>query len=78
MANMGLGAQGAKHEEDDDNVDAKIDGLFDLGPGGIENMDLEYDLGNGDNSNFNDMFFAAGDSSGGTGEFDDAFFNLNG
>ena len=78
VANMGLGAQGVKHEEDDDNVDAKIDGLFDLGPGGIENMDLEYDLGNGDNSNFNDMFFAAGDSSGGTGEFDDAFFNLNG
>ncbi len=64
--------------EEDANVDAKIDGLFDLGPEGIESMDLEYDLGNGDNSNFNDMFFASGDNGGGSGEFDDAFFNLNG
>jgi len=80
VANMGLGIQSGNPVEEANmaNVDAKIDGLFDLGPGGIESMDLEYDLGNGDNSNFNDMYFATGDSGGGTGEFDDAFFNLNG
>ncbi|KAG7290239.1 hypothetical protein NEMBOFW57_000237 [Staphylotrichum longicolle] len=80
VANMGLGTQSGNPVEEAsmDSVDAKIDGLFDLGPGDIDNMDLEYDLGNGDNSNFNDMYFATGDSSGGTGEFDDAFFNLNG
>ncbi|KAK4153688.1 hypothetical protein C8A00DRAFT_43437 [Chaetomidium leptoderma] len=80
VANMDVGVSGSKAGEDTNipNVDDKIDGLFDLGPGGIENMDLEYDLGNGDNSNFNDMYFPTGDSNGGAGEFDDAFFNLNG
>jgi hypothetical protein len=79
VANMAVGVQGSKPDDSSiANVDDKIDGLFDLGPGGIDSMDLEYDLGNGDNSNFNDMYFASGDSNGGTGEFDDAFFNLNG
>ncbi|KAK4043273.1 hypothetical protein C8A01DRAFT_43761 [Parachaetomium inaequale] len=79
VPNMGVGVQGGKPDDSSiANVDDKIDGLFDLGPGGIDSMDLEYDLGNGDNSNFNDMYFASGDSNGGTGEFDDAFFNLNG
>ncbi len=80
VANMGASAPGAKPAEDASmaNVDAKIDGLFDLGPGSMESMDLGYDLGNADNSNFNDMYFDSGDNGGGAGEFDDAFFNLNG
>ncbi|KAK4123993.1 hypothetical protein N657DRAFT_437411 [Parathielavia appendiculata] len=81
VANMGLGiVQGDKAGENANtaDVDDKINGLFDLGPGSIENMDLEYDMGNGDNSNFNDMYFAGGESNSGAGEFDDAFFNLNG
>jgi hypothetical protein len=63
------------------DIDAEINGLFDLGPGGMDGGDdLDYDLGadHGDNSNFNDMYFGAGDSSGGGGEFDDHYFNLNG
>lgn len=80
MATMGTGMNFAGAGEDSNmaDVDDKIDGLFDLGPGGMDNMELGYDLGNGDNSNFNDMYFPAGDSGGGAGEFDDAFFNLNG
>lgn len=80
VANMGAGAPGGKVAEDASmaNVDAKIDGLFDLGPGSMESMDIGYDLGNADNSNFNDMYFDSGDNGGGAGEFDDAFFNLNG
>ncbi|KAK3900278.1 hypothetical protein C8A05DRAFT_17398 [Staphylotrichum tortipilum] len=80
VANMGGGApQGGKPAEEAsmDNVDAKIDGLFDLGPGSMESMDIGYDLDNADNSNFNDMYFDSGDN-GGAGEFDNAFFNLNG
>ncbi|KAL2271906.1 hypothetical protein VTJ83DRAFT_1277 [Remersonia thermophila] len=61
------------------DFDDKIDDLFNLGGSGdMDNMNLSYDLGNSDNSNFNDMYFASGDSGGGSGDFDDAFFNLNG
>ncbi|KAH6627619.1 hypothetical protein F5144DRAFT_279398 [Chaetomium tenue] len=81
VANMDVGIQDIKTEDANNitNVDEKIDGLFDLGSADLgDSIDLEYDLGNGDNSNFNDMYFATGDNSGGAGEFDDAFFNLNG
>jgi hypothetical protein len=80
VANMGLGIQGNDAGGDGNltNVDDRINGLFDLGPGSIDNMDLEYDIGNGDNSNFNDMYFPTGESNSGAGEFDDAFFNFNG
>lgn len=81
VANMDVGIPDIKAGDVNNitNVDDKIDGLFDLGPGDLDDsIDLEYDLGNGDNSNFNDMYFATGDNSGGAGEFDDAFFNLNG
>ena len=60
-----------------DELEAKIDGLFDLGPGSMDNLDLEYDLsGDGDNeegSNFNDMYFEndTGGGSGGDGGFGD-------
>jgi len=76
---MDVEVQDAKGAEDNSmaNVDDKIDGLFDLGPGGIDSMDMEYDLGNGDNSNFNDMYFATGDNNGGSVDLDD-FFNFNG
>ncbi|AEO69592.1 f16c55b7-ca3c-498a-8825-e57ca3d98944 [Thermothielavioides terrestris] len=60
------------------DADAKIDGLFDLGPTDMEDINHDYDFGNGDNSNFNDMYFATGDSGGGAEDLDDAFFNLNG
>lgn len=62
------------------NIDTKMNGLFDLGPSGMESIDLDYDLGgdNVDNSNFNEMYFGAGDSSTSRGEFDDAYFNLSG
>ncbi|KAL2134183.1 hypothetical protein VTI74DRAFT_804 [Chaetomium olivicolor] len=74
VANMDLGTQGGKVGNSNGmaDVDAKIDTLFDLGP-----LD-QYDLGNGDSSNFNDMFFGNSDNNGGEGEFDDAYFNLNG
>ncbi|KAH6841133.1 hypothetical protein B0I37DRAFT_386189 [Chaetomium sp. MPI-CAGE-AT-0009] len=84
VANMDVGIPDIKSENVTNitNVDDKIDGLFDLGTGDLDTidntLDLEYDLGNGDNSNFNDMYFATGDNNGGAGEFDDAFFNLNG
>ncbi|KAH6624459.1 hypothetical protein B0J18DRAFT_456744 [Chaetomium sp. MPI-SDFR-AT-0129] len=85
VANMGLDLSSVKVNEtpndltdDLTNVDEKIDGLFDLGQGDMDNMDLEYDLGNGDNSNFNDLYFGSGDNNVGAGEFDDAFFNLEG
>jgi hypothetical protein len=74
VANMG---QGTGNDSNMADVDDKIDGLFDLGHGDVDNMDLGYELGNGDNSNFNDMYFASGDSNGAAGEFDDAFFNLD-
>ncbi|KAK4250574.1 hypothetical protein C7999DRAFT_38414 [Corynascus novoguineensis] len=79
VANMDVEVQDAKGVENNSmaNVDDKIDGLFDLGPGGIDSMDMEYDLGNGDNSNFNDMYFATGDNNGGSVDLDD-FFNFNG
>jgi len=43
------------------NVDAKIEGLFDM-----DNMDMDFDLGpdNGDNSSFNNMFFGNDIGSG--------------
>lgn len=65
--------------DDAGNAEAKIDNLFDLGPGGMANMELDYDLGgdSNENSNFNDMFFGAGDGGTSTGEFDNAYFNLN-
>ncbi|KAL2155841.1 hypothetical protein VTH82DRAFT_583 [Thermothelomyces myriococcoides] len=80
VASTNAGAQDAKNSEDNSmaNIDDSIDGLFDLGPNEMDNVDMEYDLGNGDNSNFNDMYFGTGDNSGGNGEFDDAFFNLSG
>ncbi|AEO57400.1 hypothetical protein MYCTH_2303524 [Thermothelomyces thermophilus ATCC 42464] len=80
VASTDAGVRDAKNAEDNSmaNIDDSIDGLFDLGPGGMDSMDMEYDLSNGDNSNFNDMYFGTGDNSGGSGEFDDAFFNLNG
>ncbi|GAB1320815.1 hypothetical protein MFIFM68171_11025 [Madurella fahalii] len=61
------------------DIDAEINGLFDLGPGGIDDVDLSYGLDgdHGDNSNFNDMYFGGGDSSA-AAEFDDTYFNLNG
>ncbi|KAJ4292148.1 hypothetical protein N0V88_005776 [Collariella sp. IMI 366227] len=75
VANMGQGPQGGKPGGNNNMADddAKIEGLFDLG-----SLDLDYDLGNGDSSNFNDMFFGNSDGNGGSGEFDDAYFNLNG
>jgi hypothetical protein len=78
VANMNLGVQVDKIGEDANatSLDAKIDGLFDLGPGGMDNLDLDYDLGgdHGDNSNFNDMYFGTGDGGTAAGEFDDAYF----
>ncbi|KAL1842838.1 hypothetical protein VTJ49DRAFT_4005 [Mycothermus thermophilus] len=80
-ANSGAGAEPAKPADRSmtADLDDKIDDLFNLGGSGdMDNMNLSYDLGNSDNSNFNDMYFASGDSGGGGGDFDDAFFNLNG
>ncbi|KAL2260743.1 hypothetical protein VTK26DRAFT_5162 [Humicola hyalothermophila] len=77
--------------DDPASVDAKIDGLFDLSSAGMASMDLDYGIGGdgNENSNFNDLFFDAGGSSGGdgggggggdmsAGEFDNAYFNLDG
>jgi hypothetical protein len=75
VANMDLGKLGDNSGMAD--VDAKIDGLFDLGPGDMDQINHEYDFGNSDNSNFNDLFFATGDSNGGAADLDDAFFNLD-
>jgi hypothetical protein len=63
VANMDLGGFDGE-DTNMANVDAKIDGLFD----DMDNMDMDFDLGpdNGDNSNFNDMFF---DNDMGSGEF---------
>jgi hypothetical protein len=63
VANMDLGGFDGE-DTNMANVDAKIDGLFD----DMDNMDMDFDLGpdNGDNSNFNNMFF---DSDMGSGEF---------
>ncbi|KAL2020343.1 hypothetical protein VTK56DRAFT_8472 [Thermocarpiscus australiensis] len=60
---------------------ANIEGLFDMGPGGMDSVDMNFDFGgdNGDNSNFNDMYYGtgAGGPAGG-GDLDDAYFNLLG
>ena len=50
-------------------ADAK---LFDMGPSLMDNMEVDYDLGgdNGDNSNFNDMYY---DDNMTSGEFDTYF-----
>jgi hypothetical protein len=70
-------ARGPADVADMSSVDAKIDGLFSLGSGDMENLNNhDYGFGNGDNSNFNDMYFAAADSNGGAGDLDDTFFDL--
>jgi len=58
-------------------VDAKIDGLFDLGSTNMVNMEMDYDLGgaSGDNSNFNDLYFNADDNIA-PGEFDGTYYNI--
>ncbi|KAK4115001.1 hypothetical protein N656DRAFT_476569 [Canariomyces notabilis] len=79
--NPGQGPGGGGGDKKVVDIDAEINGLFDLGPGGMDGGDdFDYDPGadHGDNSNFNDMYFGAGNSSGGGGEFDDHYFNLNG
>lgn len=50
--------------------------LFDMGPSLLDNMDIDYDLGgdNGDNSNFNDMYF--NDDNMASGEFDTTYFGI--
>ncbi|KAK3301606.1 uncharacterized protein B0T15DRAFT_317244 [Chaetomium strumarium] len=87
-ANLGAGelpglsmeplARGPADVADMSSVDAKIDGLFSLGSGDMENLNHDYGFGSGDNSNFNDMYFATADSNGGAGDLDDTFFSLNG
>lgn len=74
VANMDLGLQDntatnndAKAGDSLSNLNA--DSLFDL-------EDMSYDLGAGDNNNFNESFFADGDDME-TERFDDAFFGLN-
>ncbi|KAK3374927.1 hypothetical protein B0H63DRAFT_260918 [Podospora didyma] len=59
------------------DVDAKIEGLFDLGS--ASGMDMDYDVGgdDGDNSNFEDLFFNTGDDTMAAGEFDNAYFHLS-
>ncbi|KAK0711552.1 hypothetical protein B0H67DRAFT_541259 [Lasiosphaeris hirsuta] len=76
VANMDL--TGGSNDIDISNVDAKIDGLFDLGSAGIENMEMDYDLSGdaGDNSNFDDMYFNTGDDNMGSTNFDNTYFNL--
>lgn len=59
------------------DLDDKIDDLFNLG-GSSEDMGMSYDLGNSDNSNFNDMYFGTSNNGGGSEEFDESFFNLEG
>jgi len=72
VANMDLTGD---HDDDTNmtSVDAKIDGLFDLGPGGLDSMDVDYDLGGGGDSSFNDMYF---NDNSGSGEFDSTYFQL--
>ncbi|KAK4242471.1 hypothetical protein C8A03DRAFT_29403 [Achaetomium macrosporum] len=76
--NMEQLARGPADVADMSSVDAKIDGLFSLGSGDMESLNHDYGFGSGDNSNFNDMYFATADSNGGAGDLDDTFFNLNG
>ncbi|KAK1827824.1 hypothetical protein QBC39DRAFT_166587 [Podospora conica] len=71
-ANMDLGGL-----ENHDTVMASEDAkLFDMGPNLMDNMDVDYDLGgdNGDNSNFNDMYF--NDDNMTSGEFDATYFGM--
>jgi len=77
VANMGLGSS-MGDDTNMANVDAKIDGLFDLGSGDMDSMELDYGLGNnaGDNSNFNDMYFGDGDDNMAGADFDDTYFGL--
>ncbi|KAK0723055.1 hypothetical protein B0T26DRAFT_750371 [Lasiosphaeria miniovina] len=79
QANSNPGGRGAGAGEDSmmTNVDAKIDGLFDLGSAGMD-MEMNYDLDGdgGDNSNFNDLYFNGTDDNMGSGEFDNAYFHL--
>ncbi|KAK3380380.1 hypothetical protein B0T24DRAFT_192388 [Lasiosphaeria ovina] len=79
QANSNPGGRGAGAGEDSmmTNVDAKIDGLFDLGSAGMD-MEMNYDLDGdgGDNSNFNDLYFNGSDDNMGSGEFDNAYFHL--
>ncbi|KAK0623251.1 hypothetical protein B0T14DRAFT_170110 [Immersiella caudata] len=62
VANMDIGGFDGE-DTNMANVDAKIEGLFDM-----DSMDMDFDLGpdNGDNSSFNNMFF---DNDMGSGEF---------
>lgn len=71
-ADMDLGELD-NHETAMTTADAK---LFDMGPSLLENMDIDYDLGgdNGDNSNFNDMYF--NDDNMASGEFDTTYFGI--
>lgn len=75
VANVNSGKAGEDTSITD--LDAGINGLFDLGPGGMDDVDLSYGLDgdHGDNSNFNEMYFGGGDNSTIGGEFDDAFLN---
>ena len=61
---------------DESNVDAKIDGLFDLDSTNPDAMEIDYGL-DGVGDNFESMFFnGAQDDPMDTGEFNDAFFGI--
>ncbi|KAK4138187.1 hypothetical protein BT67DRAFT_2842 [Trichocladium antarcticum] len=81
MAGTNLGAQVGRAGENPNagSADVKLGGPFDLGSGGMDDLGLDLDLNgdHGDNSNFNDMYFGAGDGSTAAGQFDDAYFNLS-
>ena len=79
MANMDFGGQqGGNEDSKMSGVDDKIDTLFDLGSAGIDNIEMNYDLGdNGDNSSsFNDMFFNMNDDNMTTNQYDQTYFGL--
>jgi hypothetical protein len=77
VANMDLSGPDGE-DTNMSNVDAKIDGLFELGGNEMDSMEMSFDLGPdaGDNSNFNDMYFGDGDDNMGSGEFDNNFYEI--
>lgn len=81
MVGTNLGAQVGRAGENPNagRADVKLGGPFDLGSGAMDDLGLDLDLSgdHGDNSNFNDMYFGAGDGSTAAGQFDDAYFNLS-
>ncbi len=57
------------------NVDAKIDGLFDLGPSN-DPMDIDYNMDGdpGGSSNFEDLYMFNSQDDLDSGEFNNAYF----